>query len=112
VLAWQNGSPRKSEELYEALERYRRPMDGRHDESPPFREGASETREFEFTLYRDFTALLNGMLSASFSLNPRDAGFEEYCRIVKRHFERYSRDGKLETAFKLTCMIGSANNLN
>jgi len=112
ILAWQGGSPAKSEELYEALARVRKPMDSRHDESPPFREGAFKTKEFAFTLYRDYTAFLNGMLSASFSLNPGDDGFKGYCQIVKRHFERYSKDGRLETQFKLTCMIGNANHLN
>lgn len=109
LLAWQSGSPRKSGKLYESLGLYRKPMDGRHDESPPFR--TYETNVFESTLYRDFTALLNGMLSASFSPGPGEDGFEEYCRIIKRHFERYSKNGKLETKFKLTCMIGNANGL-
>jgi SAM-dependent methyltransferase len=111
VLAWLRGSPKQSEELYESLGLLIKPMDGRHDESPPFREGAFTGKEFNFTLFRDLTAFMNGMLSASFSLNPGDDGFEEYCQIIKRHFERYSRDEKLETKFKLTCMIGNVNAL-
>jgi len=111
VLAWQNGSPKKSEELHESLGRYVKPMDGRHDESPPFREGAFETREFEFTLYQDWGMFLNGSLSFSGSPNPGDGCFEEYCHILKRHFERYGNDGKLETKFKLICMIGNVEGL-
>lgn len=112
ILAWQGGSFRKREELHESLKCFVRLMGDRHDESPPFQEGAFKTKEFVFTLYQDFTALLSGLLSFSGSLNPGDDGFEEYCQIAKRHFERYSEDGKLETQFKLTCMIGNANHLN
>ena len=112
VLAWQGGSFRKREELHESLRHLIKPHDERHDESPPFREGAFEAREFEFTRYQDFTTLLSGLLSFSGSLNPGDDGFEEYCQIARRHFERYSEDGKLETKFKLTCMIGNVNDLN
>ena len=111
VLAWLRGSPRKREELHEALGRYAKPMDSRHNESPPFREGAFETKDFEFTLYQDLAALMNGILSASVSLTPEDDCFEEYCQIIKRHFERYSKGGKLETKFKLTCMTGNVNDL-
>ena len=111
ILAWLGGSPKESGELYEALGRHRKPMDGRHDESPPFREGAFETKEFEFTLHRDWNAFLSGMLSASFSPNPGDGCYHDYCQIIQRHFERYSQNGKLETKFKLTCMIGNVRNL-
>jgi len=111
VLAWLGGSPRKSDKLYEALAAYRKPMDGRHDESPPFREGAFEMRGFSFTLHRDWDGFLSGMLSASFSPNPGEDDFEGYCEIIKQHFERYSKNQKLETKFKLTCMTGNANDL-
>jgi len=111
VLAWQGGSFRKREELHESLEHLIRPHDERHDESPPFREGAFETKQFGFTLYQGFTALLSGLLSFSGSLNPGDDGFEEYCQIARRHFERYSEGGKIKTEFKLTCMIGNVNDL-
>ena len=112
ILAWQNGCPQKSDVLHESLAPYRKPMDARHDESPPFQEGAFETKAFEFTLYQDWNMILNGLLSFSGSPNPGDDCFEEYCQIIKRHFERYSRDGKFETKFKLTCMIGNVNELN
>jgi len=54
---------------------------------------------------------LNGALSFSGSPNPADGYFEEYCQVLKRHFERYGEDEKLETMFKLTCMIGNVNDL-
>ena len=111
VLAWQGGSPKKSDELHESLRPYVKPMDARHNESPHFREGAFETKAFEFTLYQDWNMILNGLLSFSGSPNPGDACFEEYCQILRRHFERYSEDGKFETKFKLTCMIGNVNDL-
>jgi len=112
VLAWQGGQTPGSGELAQALKRYEKPLPRAHDTSPPFREGTFETKEFEFTLYQDWSMFLNGCLSASFRPGPRDDGFEEYCQCVKNHFERYSKDGKLETKFKLTCMIGHVNDLN
>ena len=80
-------------------------------ESPEFREGAFKTKTFEFTLYQDWNTYLNGMLSMSSSPNPGDDRFEEYCQDKKQHFNRHSRNGKLETNFKLTCMIGNVNDL-
>ena len=111
VLAWQGGQTPGSGELAQALERYKKPLPRAHDTSPPFREGAFETREFGFTLYQDWSMFLHGNISASFRPGPRDDCFEEYCQCVKDHFERYSEDGKFKTEFTLTCMIGNANEL-
>jgi len=111
VLAWLRGSPRKLDELHNALKPYVKPADNKLDQSPPFREGAFGTKAFVFTLYQDWNMLLNGLLSFSGSPNPSDDCFEAYCQTIKRHFERYSRDGKLETKFKLTCMTGNVNDL-
>ena len=111
VLAWLRGSPRKSQELYEALGCYRKPKDDRHNDAPPFREGACETKALEFAIGQDWSMFLNGSLSFSGSPNPQGDCFGEYCQVLKRHFERYSKDGKLETKFKLTCMIGHVNDL-
>jgi len=111
ILAWQNGRPRKSDALHESLGPYIKPMEGRHDESQRFREGAFGTKAFESVLYQDWNAYLNGSLSFSGSPNPGDACFEVYCGVLRRHFERYSRDGKLETKFKLSCMIGNVEGL-
>jgi len=111
ALAWLRGSPRNCGELYEALGSLCKPMDRRHNEAPPFREGACENREFAFTLYQDLDALMNGMLSAAVSPNQGDGGYEEYCQAIRRHFARYSEGGKIETKFKLSCMIGNVNDL-
>ena len=111
VLAWLRGSPRKIDELHGALKPYVKPADNKLDQSLPFREGAFETKAFEFTLYQDWNTLLSGLLSFSGSPNPEDESFEVYCQTIRQHFERYSIDGKLETNFKLTCMIGSVNDL-
>ena len=112
VLTWLRGTPRESEALHRALRHLTRPQGERHNESPPFREGVCETKEFEFTLYQDFAALLGGLLSFSGSPNPGEEGFEKYCEIIKNHFHRYNQDGKLETKFKLTCMPGNVKDLN
>jgi len=86
-------------------------MDSRHNESPEFREGAFETKSLEFVKCQDWDTYLNGMLSASSSPNPGDDRFEEYCQGKKQHFDRHSRNGKLKTKFKLSCMIGNVNDL-
>jgi len=111
LLAWLRGSPAHSEELHASLAPYMKPIDARHDESPPFREGAFVSKEFTFTLYQDWRMFLNGSLSFSGSPNPADDCFEEYCGVLRRHFERYSKDGKLETKFTLSCMMGNVEGL-
>ena len=85
--------------------------DSRHNESPEFREGAFETKSFEFTLHQDWPMYLHGGLSASSAPNPGNEGFEEYCQTRRQYFDRCGKDGKLETKFKLTCMIGNAKDL-
>jgi SAM-dependent methyltransferase len=111
VLAQLNGQPSHSEELIQVLEAYETPRERPHNTAPPFREGAFAGKEFAFTVYRGYAALLHGVLSYSRSPRPEDACFEAFCQCVQQHFERYSRDGKLETKFKLTCMIGNVNDL-
>ena len=110
VLAWQ-GERERSTALAEELKRYEKPMDRRHDESPPFCEGAFETKAFEFVLHQDLSMFLHGILSASFRPGPQDEFYEECCQVIREHFERYSKDGKLETRFKLSCMIGNVEGL-
>ena len=83
-----------------------------HGAGSSFREDKFATKEFEYTIYQDWTMYLAGMLSASSSPNPGDDNFEEFCRSQQQHFERYSKDGKLETQFKITCEIGNVNDLN
>jgi len=81
------------------------------NQSPPFRPGVFIAKEFVYTLHQDWAMYLNGVLSASFSPNPGDEGFEEYCQSRQRHFERHGKDGKLKTEFMLSCMTGNVNDL-
>jgi SAM-dependent methyltransferase len=111
ILAWLRGLPGKSDELFASLGRYRKPLDSRHDESSPFREGAFRSREFDFAVGQDWGMFLNGSLSYSGSPNPGDDFFEEYCGALRRHFDQCSKDGRLETKFQLSCMTGNVNDL-
>ena len=112
ALVWLGGASRESETLHEALRHLNKAHSEKHNESPPFREGAFALKEFEFTLYQDWETLRNGMLSTSFSPKPGEDSFKEYCKIIKNHFEKYSANEKIATAFKLTCMLGNMNDLN
>jgi SAM-dependent methyltransferase len=96
----------------EGLPQYEQPGPSRQaNTSPPFKAGAFETKEFEYTLHQDWTAFLNGCLSTSFSPNPQNACFEKYCAVLRGYFDRHSQNETLETQFRLSCTIGSASDL-
>jgi len=110
LLAWQRGRTENRADLPD-IKRFYRPHDSRHDESPPFREGTFQTRDFDHTIEQDWAAHLGGVLSASVAPGPDDGCFEEFCNIRKQYFDQYSRDGLIQTRFRLTCMYGSVNDL-
>ena len=79
--------------------------------SSPFKDGMYVEKAFEYTLYNGFQEFLHGHLSASSAPTPEDDNFEEYCESLKQSFDEHSIDGKIETRFKLFCMIGNVENL-
>ena len=78
---------------------------------PPFRDGAFEAKELEFTIYQDWDTFLNGMLSTSFSPNPGDDCYVDYEQILRRFFDNHSRNELLKSEFRLCCTIGNVNDL-
>jgi len=99
-------------ELFEIIERFMQPVKDRlQNHSSPFREDSFFIKEFNYVVYQDLNETLNGMLSGSFSPSPQDNCFDEYCRFIKAHFNKYSQNGKLKTDFRLSCSIGNVNDL-
>ena len=63
------------------------------------------------SVYDGFDEYLHGSLSSSNAPTPEDDNFNEYCESLRQSFITHSINGKLETKFKLYCMIGSVENL-
>jgi len=77
----------------------------------PFRQGSFTTQEFIFDIDQTFEALLNGSLSSAFGILPQGSDFDRYYQLFKEGFNEHSLDGKIQMEFKLTCMIGNADDL-
>ena len=81
------------------------------EKSSPFKDGTFIEKTFEFTVYNGFPEYLHGLLSASYAPSPGDADFDEYCTSQKQLFDEQNKNGKIETRFKLFCMIGNVDDL-
>ena len=79
--------------------------------SSPFKHDTFTDKMFEYIVYDGFAEYLHGSLSSSNAPTPGDDNFDEYCESLKQSFEKHSIDGKIETKFKLYCMIGNIENL-
>ncbi len=77
----------------------------------PFCQDMFISKSFKYVVYEGFEEFLNGSLSASNSPTPEDSYFNEYCQSVKRLFDKYKYNEKIEVPFQLSCMIGSVENL-
>lgn len=68
-------------------------------------------RDFDFVVYNGYYEFLHGSLSASTSPTKDDIFFDSYCQSMKLLFDKYSKNDKLESPFRLTCMIGKVDSL-
>ena len=81
------------------------------DMASPFKHGMFKEKIFEYTVYNGFMEFLHGSLSASYAPAQGDDRFEEYCESLRQTFEKHSVNGKLETRFRLSCMMGNVGSL-
>jgi hypothetical protein len=71
-----------------------------------FGEGGFTKVEFDNNLIQPYEGLLGGSLSASYSPKPGDENYEPYVQGLRELFDKYSRDGLIETKFRTVCFYG------
>ena len=99
-------------EFLEINNRFSKSVLGRiPDNSSPFQNDVYVSKEFDYVIHQEFNKFLHGCLSASYAPGPEDNCFKEYCLSLKRLFDRYSENSKLEGRFKLLCLIGRVESL-
>lgn len=76
-----------------------------------FKDGKFIEKIFDYTVHNNFNEFLHGSLSASNVPRSRDDGFEEYCDSLKQFFEKHGVNGKMETKFRLFCVMGNVGGL-
>ena len=114
VILAQLGAGRNAygDEIHEINKKFSRAdLNAVPNNSPPFQSGMYQEKVFDYTIYQDFNEMLHGHLSASYAPAADDDCFEAYCGRLKEVFEKYSSDGRIETKMRLSCVIGSAEDL-
>jgi len=101
-----------TDEFLEIDRKFRKDISGKTpNNSPAFQENMWESKTFEYTIYQDFDEFLHGCLSASYAPSMGDDSFLEYRLSLKKLFDKYNVDGKIEARFSLLCMSGDVKNL-
>ena len=100
------------DELYgqiESFHKYNTNITANHEN--PFRAGTFTQKSFAFTVCETFEQYLHGALSASYGPSPADGCYDEYRALIKKYFDRHSRDGLYEANFVLSCSAGNVYDL-
>jgi len=100
-----------ADELSEIYEKYSKSVPNKRYESPVFLSGTFSEKTFTYIIYQTMEEFLHGLLSESGLPVAGDDTYELCCDGIKKIFDKYSKNEKLETICKLYCMIGNAENL-
>lgn len=105
-----------SNELGKLNEKYARKEDNpilrkKRDYSSAFKNDKYVEKVFDYNFNEDWDGFLEGSLSYSGAPSVGDDNFEPYCEGLKQIFDNYKKDEKLESIFRLRCLIGNVNDL-
>lgn len=71
-----------------------------------FGEGQFKKAEFDNIISQPYEALLGGLLSSSYAPKPSDENYEGYVKGIKDTFDKFSKNGLIETKFRTVCYYG------
>jgi len=98
-------------EFSEIYRKYSKPVFNKRYESPAFLPETFIEKAFSYTVCQTIEEFLHGVLSESGLPVFGDDTYEPCCNEIKELFYKYSNNEKLETTFRLRCMVGNVENL-